>query len=413
MPQPVLSDKGSNYEFTWPEYQLTAHVSRIHEHKDGRTSCELRFTTSNPEYKPHLLQQTFNLLGTSQGKTLLKNALSKVYKVKVDWDEIIEQICGITLNKLREGEPLEELWTDAAITPVEYKLYPILLDREPTLLFADGGSGKSSIGLYIASCITLAPWDSNPLGFKPKYGKVLILDWETSNQTYKRNIQYLRRGHDLPEYMISYRRCWSPLADDVNAIHEMVREHGVDTVIIDSIIGAVRGDVNDSTAAQEFFRALRRLNVTSLLIHHTAKKTDLRNKSPFGSAYFSNLPRSVWELTSHQEPGVDKLNVMMSHYKCNVDTKHPPIGIEIIFNKTEGMTTFRRLNVENVAEFDGKLPLSRRITNLLKRGKLSIKEISEELGAPYNQVKARLNEMEGKKVLKLSNETWGLARIEI
>jgi len=104
---------------------------------------------------------------------------------------------------------------------------------------------------------------------------------------------------------------------------------------------------------------------------------------------------------------------MMSHYKCNVDTKHPPIGIEIIFNKAEGMTTFRRLNVESVVEFDGKLPLSRRITNLLKRGKLTIKEISEELGAPYNQVKARLNEMEGKKVLKLSNETWGLARIEI
>lgn len=411
MPQPVLSDKGSNYEFTWTEYQLSAQVSRIHEHKDGRISCELKFTTSNPEYKPHLLQQTFNLLGTSQGKTLLKNALGKVYKAKVDWDEVIEQICGITLNKMREGEPIEELWTDDAIAPVEYKVFPILLDREPTLLFADGGSGKSSIGLFIASCITL-PWNNNPLGFKPKYGKVLILDWETSNATYKRNIQYLRRGHDLPEYMISYRRCWSPLADDINAIHEMVRSHEIDTVIIDSIIGAVKGDVNDSTAAQDFFRALRRLNVTSLLIHHTAKKTDLRNKSPFGSAYFSNLPRSVWELISHQEPGIDRLNVMMSHYKCNVDTKQAPIGIEINFNKFEGRTTFRRINVENVAEFEVKLSLGKRILMALKRGPMTVLDLSEGLNEPQNKIRARLSNLhESKYVAKLEDGRWCLPHV--
>lgn len=411
MPQPVLSDKGSNYEFAWTEYQLTAHVSRIHEHKDGRISCELKFTTSNPEYKPHLLQQTFNLLGTSQGKTLLKNALGKVYKAKVDWDEVIEQICGITLNKMREGEPIEELWTDDSITPVEYKLYPILLDREPTLLFADGGSGKSSIGLYIASCITL-PWNNNPLGFKPKFGKVLILDWETSNNTYKRNIQWLRRGHDLPEYMISYRRCWSPLADDINAIHEMVSANEIDTIIVDSIIGAVKGDVNDSTAAQDFFRALRRLNVTSLLIHHTAKKTDMRNKSPFGSAYFNNLPRSVWELTSYQEPGIDKLNIMMSHYKCNVDTKHPQIGIEVIFHKAEGRTVFRRINIENVAEFEIKLSLGKRILIALKHGPMTVIDLSDGLNEPQNKIRARLSNLNDTKyVAKLNDGRWCLPHV--
>ncbi len=414
MPQPKLDDKGTTYVFTWDEYQLKAEVSGLHEHKDGRITCVLKFTTSNPEYHEYLLEQTFNLLGTSQGKAALKNTLSRAYAVKVDWDEVISQICGITLDRLRAGEPVHEVWTDDKVFPLEYKLYPILPEGEPTLCFADGGSGKSSMGLFIATCIAL-PWTENPLGWKPKSilaGKPLYLDWETNKSTFTRRISWVRRGHNLPEYSIAYRRCHIPLVDDINAIHTICRENAFDTLIIDSVIGAAKGNINDSEVAQELFRAIRRLNVTSFIIHHTSKQS-LGSKTPFGSTYFSNLARSVWELTKSQEVGSNQLNLLLSHYKSNDDTKHLPIGVKVEFDKTEGKTVFSKFDPEKTSEFDSKLPAAKRIAKLLRGGPLTIKEISEELSIPYPQVKSRLNEMQGKIFAKLSDNRWGLITIEI
>jgi len=407
MPQPKLIDKGTSYCFSWDEYKLDCTVSGVREHRDGRMTCIVLFTTSDSEYNPHLLEQNFNLLGTSQAKTLLKNALLKVYQVKVDWDEVIGQICAITLNILRQGEPIHEIWTDDKVYPLEYKLYPILPEGEPTLLFADGGSGKSSIGLFLACCIAL-PWQDNPLGFKPKYGKPLYLDWETNRSTFTRRISWVRRGHNLPEFALSYRRCSLPLSDDMNAIYAIVKENQFDMLIIDSVIGAAKGNVNDSEVAQDFFRAVRRLDVTSLIIHHTAKQT-VGSKSPFGSAYFSNEARSVWELSKQQEPGDNKLSIMLSHYKSNDDTRHQPIGVDVMFDKIEGKTTFSKANIEDTAEFQGKLSLRKRIHNTLKSDALSLKDIVDVLGVPYQQVANTLGKMKKEgEALRLPDSRWAL-----
>lgn len=408
MSQPKVTDKGTQYEFMWDEYKLICVISGLREHKDGRITCIVKFTTNDPEYHDYLLEQTFNLLGTNQTKTLLKNALIKVYPVKVDWDSVIGQICGITLSMMRSGEPVHEVWTDDKVIPLEYTLYPILPEGEPTLLFADGGSGKSSMGLFIATCIAL-PWTENPLGFKCKFGKPLYLDWETKKQTFTRRISWIRRGHNLPEFAISYRRCSIPLADDINTIHALIKEHGFDFIIIDSVIGAAKGNVNDSEVAQEFFRGVRRLNVTSLIIHHTAKETLGRNKSPFGSAYFTNEARSVWELSKDQNEGDTKLNLMLSHYKANDDVKHAPIGINIEFNQHEGRTSFRKLDINNIPDFDVKQSLGKRILNQLKKGRMSITDLSEQLNEPTNKIRARLSDLHG-MVTKLDDGSWALVQ---
>jgi len=413
LPTPKLEDKGTAYLFTWAEYKLSCQVSGIREHTDGRITCVVKFTTSDPEYNEYLYEQgPFNLLGASQTKTNLKNALLKVYKVKVDWDEVIGQICGITLDRMRSGEPVQEVWTDDAVYPLEYKLYPILPEGEPAICFAEGGSGKSSMGLFIAICIAL-PWADNPLGFKPKFGKPLYLDWETNKATFTRRLASIRRGHQLPEFGIAYRRCHMPLEDDINAIHAIVKENAYDTLIIDSVIGAAKGNVNDAEVAQNFYRALRKLNVTSFIIHHTSKETMSRSKSPFGSAYWFNLARSVWELTKSDDAGNSQIKIMLSHVKSNDDTKHLPIGIRVEFEKENGTTRFSRFDPDKTAEFDSKLPVSKRITNLLRGGPLTIKQICDETGIPYNQVKGRLNDLKGSVVTKLNDNTWGLVHFEI
>jgi hypothetical protein len=404
---PIIENKGTVIKFLWEEEMLAATVSKLVQGKDGTLKGYLVFTTNNPEYHSHLLQQTYNF-SSPRAQSVLKTDMSRRYKLEVDWDSVLEQLSVNTINTLNAGEAINEVWTDDKVLPLEYKLYPILPEGEPTIIFADGGSGKSSMGLYFTCCITL-PWNDNPLGFKPKFGRVLYLDWETNINTFRRRISWVRRGHDLPEFAISYRRCRLPLSDDVEAIQRMIIDNQIDTIIIDSVIGACNGDINKNEVAADFYRALRTLNVTTLAIHHVSKEMLGKNRSPFGSAYFNNLARSVWELSKQQDPGDNTLSLLLSHYKGNDDIKHEPIGIEIEFKKSEGKTIYRKCNVDDIAEAQGKLSLWKRIESQLKSGALGIKDIVDILGASYQQTANTLTKKaKSGDAVKLPDGRWAL-----
>jgi len=406
---PVIDNKGTFIRFDWKDEMLTATVSRLSQDKTGTIKGQLLFETSNPEYHKHLLQQTYNF-SSPRTQKMLKEDISKRYnKPEIDWDSILEQLSVYTKNIFNEGEAPSEVWTDENILPLEYKLYPLLPKGEPTILFADGGSGKSTLALFIACCITL-PWNDNPLHMKPEFGKVLYLDWETNINTFKRRLQWLQRGHSLPNFYIMYRRCRLALSDDIEEIHKMVVENKIDTVIVDSVIGACDGDINKNEVAADFYRALRAISgATTLAIHHVSKDKLAGAKSPFGSAYFSNLARSVWELTASQEIGENKLLICLSHYKANDDTKHQPIGMEVEFNKDKQMTIFKNIAVEDIPEAQMKLSLTKRIENELKNGNMSLKDIVDTLGVSYQQAANTLSRMKkDNKAVHLKDGTWAL-----
>lgn len=409
MSLPNIDNKGTVIRFEWKDEMLTATVSRLSQDKTGTIKGQLLFETSNPEYHKHLLQQTYNF-SSPRTQKMLKDDISKRYnKPEIDWDSILEQLSVYTKNIFNEGEAPTEVWTDENIIPLEYKLYPILPKGEPTILFADGGSGKSTLALFIACCITL-PWNDNPLHLKPEFGKVLYLDWETNINTFKRRLQWLQHGHSLPNFFITYRRCRLSLSEDIEEIHRIIAENKIDTVIIDSVIGACEGDINKNEVAADFYRALRALtDTTTLAIHHVSKDKLAGSRSPFGSAYFSNLARSVWELTSSQEPGESKLSICLSHYKSNDDTKHQPIGMEVEYRKTEQKTIFSNIAVEDIPEAQTKLSLTRRIENELKNGNMGLKDIVDSLGVSYQLVANALSKMKrNDKVIRLNDGTWAL-----
>ena len=412
MPQPVLSNKGSSYEFTWDEYQLTAQVGKLSEGKDGTVKGELWFTTSNPEYNSHLLQQIYNF-SSPIAQSRLKTVMQLRYKCKVDWDSVLEQISVITLEKMRQGEPVNEIWTDDKIKPPEYKLYPILPEGEPTLLFADGGSGKSYVSLFIATCIQL-PWANNPLSFKPKYGNVLVLDWENGGEKAVFRLARIRAGHNLPEFRIYHRRCRLPLDKEIDNIVSYVTEKEVDTVIIDSAFGACNGDLNDNATAKAFFQAVAYLPTTTLILHHTAKglkRTD--DKTAYGSAYFNNAVRSRWEIVPDSEPDNPTLKLALFNRKSNDSMLHKPIGMEIDFVDPYGPVTFRTTEIAGNSTFEDRMPVTKqRIANILKRGPIITNDIAKELNKSYHSVATRLNEMrkEG-KVLRMPDGSWGLVHV--
>ena len=410
MSQPEIIDNRTSYTFKWKDEQLQVVVTRLHEHRDGHISCELDWTTTNPQYHTHLLRTSFNLSSSLTKSNLIKQ-LAEAYKEKVDWNATVEQLRVITVDRMRAGEPIQELWTDDKIAPPEYKLYPILPEGEPTMLYADGGSGKTYVSLYIAMCIQL-PWIENPLRFKPKFGKVLVLDYEAGGNTATLRLKRIKMGHDLPEFMVEYRRCEIPLEKEVDRIVSYIKEREIDTVIIDSVFGASAGGLNDDGVAKGFFQAVRGLPTTTLILHHVAKgikKTD--DKTAYGSAFFKNAVRMSWELISESGKGEPTLKLGLFNRKSNNARLHNPIGIEIEFDDPYGPVSFHPYDVEGDGSdvIQQSLPLGKRIINALKHGPMITSDIAKEVGSSYHQVAARLNEMKkANKALRLPDSRWGL-----
>jgi len=405
---PEVSAKGNTYTLKWVEEHLQIVVSHIHAHKDGRVTSELVITTDREDYNyPHLLQTSFNLTAARSRTELAKKLATKYEEVNQEnFDYILEQLCLRVLERFRAGEEVVELWTNEEIATPSYKLAPLLAENKANILFGDPGSGKSTLALLFAVILQL-PWQDNPFGLQPKSSKVLYLDWETDHADMSYVLSSLIHGLDLPEFFISYRRCFMRLADDIEPIRKIVEDGGIDTVIIDSAGLACGGDLNLPEPVTMFFSALRSLSTTSIIIHHTTKEAK-RHKSPFGSHYFVVQARTIYEIRSSQEPDSNVLHVGLFHYKKNIGGKINPMGFRFTY---EGNVIYTELeDVKNVPAFSGDLPVSIQIKEELNDGPKTIVELAELLDKKQDTISRTMRRLrDGGSVVKLPEHKWGRA----
>ncbi len=389
----------------WPTVEV--EVSRLHQHKDGRVTGEILITTSMTGYNPHLHQAQFNFSSTQSRTGLGKHLIERC--PELPWPDLLEQVCVYTLRHLREGEPPIEISTADDIPPLEYLLHPFLPKGQPTMIFGDGGTAKSTLGLITALCLQL-PWTDNPLRLlvPPHPLIVAYCDWETDEAEIGWQLKRICAGHNLGLMTLHYRRCVQPLADDLEQVQSWTQRIGASCAIVDSVAHACGGDVNEAEPARRLFQALRGLNMTSLLIHHTAKGQMGNKPTPFGSAYFNNYSRSVWESRKSQEPGEDDLSIGLFHRKANYSKLFPAIGVHFRYSDTT--IQIEHEDVRTVAEFAKSLSVPFQVADLLKAGPLTPQEIAESLGASLDSVRVALTRMTAKgQAVKLGKGQWGLA----
>jgi len=288
--EPQIETKGDIFTFLWKPEELQIRVSRITSHRD-RTTCEIlvETMTKDPGYGSHIMHSTLNLASSISRVKIAKQLAANYDKIKPEQAEgIIEQLCMRVLKQYRAGEDVVELWTNEETAPPSFKLYPMIAENEANIIFGDGGAGKSLIVLTLGMIIQL-PWEINPLLLKPKQGRVLDLDWETSQGSTRYRLKALTKGFGLPDFFIPYRRCTAPLADDIESIQQKCLDYKVDTIIVDSLGMACGGDINNAEVAMRFFSAFRSLNCTGILIHHSSKEHMQNRKKKTYSTRFNIL----------------------------------------------------------------------------------------------------------------------------
>ncbi|MFA5187552.1 MAG: AAA family ATPase [Patescibacteria group bacterium] len=403
MSKPTITVAGGLYKLRWDDEKLECKVSRLID-KSDRTVGEVTWTTTRDGIAPHLYQCSFNFTG-SRSRSDLAKLMAERYPPETtgaDWDAIIEQLSVLVINAMREGEPVQELWTSTDAKPIQYLVDPIFPKDQPTIIFGSRGGGKSAMELLIAVSLSL-PWTDNPLGFTVPDTATpgLILDWESEGYLMQRRLKRLHAGMEIGcDFPLQYRRCSGPVADDMDSLFQIIDAGGYKYVIIDSLGPACGGDLNAAGPAMRFFESLRRLHISVLIIAHQAKNGE-GEKSVFGSGFFENLSRSVWELKSEQDQETGDLKLGLFQTKASESRRHAPMGFCMHFQDPEGPVTVEQ---DESALTEGamadRMPASVLIKAQLSRGqKLTPTELTEAIGRNENTVKTALRRMHDKGVI--------------
>jgi AAA domain len=200
--------------------------------------------------------------------------------------------------------------------------FPILTSH-PSIIFGDGGTGKSLLTLWL-------------VGRLAQEGvRVLWLDWELEGSDHRERLAELF-GDDLPEN-IAYYRCEASIGTLAEQLRKTVEDLGIELVVVDSAAFAIEGDPEKADAARTFFQALRSLGrVGSIVIAHETKNSD--HTKPFGSAFWHNGARLTWYIAAKDRTSKNQAVescITLTSRKDNLRVAKKGVAFEFVVSSTE------------------------------------------------------------------------------
>ena len=392
-------------------YYKSCNVTITIEGCDAKGHAEIKVWSGDSELSHALAWQEIRLLSQTPLQGLVKELEKHKTKALADlaWADMLKYCAWKAVQMARDGTGVEEIWPEAnqAQAP-NYLVYPILPVDHPAVIFGEFSSFKSTTALLIAYVAQL-PYTENGLGLKPQStpARCLYLDAEDARDSFSRRWGAIQMGlGGKTEMSLLYRRITQPLYDMVPTIQRTIADEGVRLLIIDSLGLAARGNLNEPESAIKYHDALRQIGITSLTLAHTSKDPLLKRRTIFGSVFFTNLARSVWETEAKQEPGASEGTLCLANRKSNLSKLHLPLGYELKF--TDTATHFKAIDVRETPHAR-ELSLSWQIKDLLKGGLMNAKDIAKELDKDIATVRVELSRMKGRGELVNVDQKWGLA----
>jgi hypothetical protein len=399
--KPAVTEGIGFVNYAWPELGLRIVAERYDD--DGHAELTVFHNNGSGELMLH--SGKAYLLSTREQSSWAKRLQKNL--PDAPWEDILTAVGRITVEIARRGEPVKEIYpSDQDNLEVGYLLKPLIYLNHPNVIFGDYGSLKSLLSIVIAYAIQL-PWHDNRLGLTPLNDSTvcLYLDYEDDEISFRKRLSALEKGLGEGIVSIYRRKMTAPLADSIDSLQRIIDNKKIGLLIIDSLGPAARGNLNDPEPAIRYHAALRQLGVTSLTLAHTAKDQITKKRTIFGSVFFTNLARSVWECKAEQETGEDEAIISLRHTKANLSRLYPTLGYR--FNFSNDTISVEKTDLKDTG-LSGELPLSLRIKDLLRGGAMTVKEIAETLEANEASIKTIVNRMAKKGVTVKVGDSWGL-----
>lgn len=410
MNKPDITPGIDFFDYTWPELKVRVTAQRY----DLNGHAELLFFSRNGTDELLLDQNNLNLLSASSKHSQAK----KLERLRPDvpWDDALTWVTSLTVDAARRGELAQTVWPNEEDNlTADYLLEPFLYRNHPNVVFGDYGSLKSLFALVVGYVVQL-PYPDNGLGLitPAESTHCLYLDYEDDPSSFRKRWGAIQRGFGVGAAMpIEYWRMTGTIADSVENLQHAIAEKDIKLLIIDSLGPAARGNLNDPEPAIKYHEALRKLRtnekvgITSLTLAHNSKDPLTKKRTIFGSVFFTNLARSVWECKAEQEAGEDEAIISLKQHKANLSKKHLPLGYRFTF--TSNSIAIARTDLKDTG-LSGELPLRYQIRNLLKEGAMPIQELAERLNSNADSVGRTLRRMRrDNQAINLEDGTWGLS----
>lgn len=408
-PKPELTIEVDGYRLSWAT-GIEAMVERLSEHRDELTA-EVTITSIRSP-RPGLLHRARLNLMSSVTRKALANALSG-RDHGLDWAAMLEQLCFLVTDKYRTGDPAIDLRTYTPPMTAHWLIEPFVERGGPTILFADGGTGKSMLALAmavtVASGIQVLPGHVGRLHGDPV--PVLYCDWETDAGTVHKRTKAIAAGTGIvgiPE--IHYRRQVASLKESAPELRrELARVHA-GFVVIDSFGAARGGEPESADITIQAFNAVRTLGVPVLIIDHVTKSAGNESTRPFGSAYTHNLARVTWGLDRSEHDGSPSLVWALMNRKWNDGQTIPKIGLRADFDvDTYGAlkaVTFKLADMVSagMGSMNDKI-----LRELEMTGPQTLTDLTERVAGNRASVRARLSELKMRgKIIEDADEKYAL-----
>lgn len=392
---------------TWPDpgVELKFDLLRL-ERRTGELTAEVTtFTGSNGS--TGLLHRARCNLGSTRSLAEYTNHLGKRLSGP-DWPGLVETAAWKVIEAFRQGPPAF-LLRDAIEPPATgWALKPILLARDPVILFADGGQLKSYQALAFA--VSLQSGLSLAADLEPaRPFRVAYCDWEWTDWPHKRRLRALCGPGELPELLYVPCQSGGPLSHQVERLQRIFEEHHIDYAVMDSVGLACDGPPEEAQSALGFFQALARLEVGSLLIAHTNRDGD--GSKPFGSAFWHNSARATWAVKRVRTVGATGIDIGLFQRKANDGAmREKPIGLHFEF--AAGSTSITSADVDGATpETQAQSLLRDRVAYAVRDEAKTYVEVAAELNVPLNSIVQTVRRWEGRTFVKLTDTSDGIHRI--
>lgn len=328
------------------------------------------------------------------------------------------------INELRRQGTGEELEAENINAPPETmkvkhcfmvgELGPMMPEGTHSTIFTQGGAGKSLLGDdYWPVLLSTGIPDS--IFYPQGQYKVLVCDWEATEDTHRRYITAIKNGLrervDDPDALdgpkIHYLHFDEPITLHQHEIREYIKHHEINVAVFDSQIAAMAGastTMTDEQRAGVYYNILSSFKCTTLTIDHI-KKADMGSDNaidaPFGSVVKYQLARSVFGLKQQSEAGEDRIELGFTHTKNNLGRKMKPFGIRIDFhNAIEDNTevldkvTVTEIDLADAGKLEKLRPTWQRARDAILQdfgGRATVKQVAERIGTTEGTVRDCFN----------------------
>ena len=144
------NSRGGVHTVEWGFYGLKVTVSKLREQSTGGLLADFDLSWQT-DSGPFTYFTRFNLKSGPTKASIAKD-LASVSQGRIGaevevWRHIIERVCNYVRRAFNKGEEGVELVDSKASGTTTYRLWPYLQERQPTLLYGPGDTGKSFLAV--------------------------------------------------------------------------------------------------------------------------------------------------------------------------------------------------------------------------------------------------------------------------